>query len=332
MIHVSVIVLTYNADCFKLYQTLESIVVQRGVEHEIIICDDGSSNKPFSFLPLFFEQHHFDRYKLIENVSNEGTVKNCLKGIQAASGEFVFLTSPGDLLFDDYVMRDFYCFSKKNCVEVCFGNAVFYRNCNGTVEITRTTGKPSNPYIYDRKMPHAVVKANFFHGDWMIGASYFRERKMALDSFSQITDTSVYMEDTTSTAFALAKGVRLCYYDRNIIWYEDGTGISTAKNQKWKMILQQDLVLTVEKLKQYYAKDPYVDVMYYNCKENNRKKRIFFKLLFHPGIMGMVFLSKMIAKPKKVSCLQSDLERLGRQMSGVTTCLDEWTKQNVDIR
>ncbi len=314
MVQVSIIVLTYNASRVKLCQTLRSIAKQRGGSYEIIICDDGSARKDFSFLPDFFEEYGIQNYKLIENVVNQGTVRNCLSGIQAASGEYVFLTSPGDLLFDDSVIHDLYCFSKENEVELCFGNAVFYRNENGIVELTRTQGKPAIPQVYGLKVPVSIAKANYFNGNWVIGASCFRRREMALAYFTKIAETAVYMEDTTSTAFALVDGVRLCYYDRNMIWYEDGAGVSTTGDQRWREILQRDLVKSVEKLKKLHAEDAYVDVMYQNCKITNPYRRIIYKLCHHPGIMSLVMLSKLTMRRRKLYCCQADLERLKNQI------------------
>ena len=42
MIDVSVIVVMYNPVLDKLYKTLDSIICQKGVSFEIILCDDGS--------------------------------------------------------------------------------------------------------------------------------------------------------------------------------------------------------------------------------------------------------------------------------------------------
>lgn len=326
MYQVSVIVVTYNSNSLKICQTLKSIVDQLEIDFEIIICDDGSAQKDFSYLPAYFEKYNFTHYKLIENEINKGTVKNCLSGIREASGEYVFSTSPGDMLFDRYVLRDFYRFSKQNNVKICFGNAIFYRENNGNVELTRKTGKPDNPQVYNCNNPGFLIKANFFHGNWIIGASYFRRREMAVEYFSQIEDTAIYMEDTTSTAFALASGEGLCYYDRNIVWYEDGTGISTTGDRKWEKALWQDIMKSVEKLKRIHVKNPYVDVMYQNCAESNRMRRIVYKLLNHPWIMCLVFMSRLLVRPKPITCSSSDINNLKMQLEEIQNCMGEWTE------
>ena len=51
---------------------------------------------------------------------------------------------------------------------------------------------------------------------------------------------SVYVEDRTTLAYALIHNVDVQYLDRNISWYEYGTGISTNKESKWQKITQED--------------------------------------------------------------------------------------------
>ncbi|MBO7258403.1 MAG: glycosyltransferase family 2 protein, partial [Alphaproteobacteria bacterium] len=132
----AVVVLTYNPDPVKLRKTLEAAVRQRDVSVEIILSDDGSVKKDFSFLPEFFAQWNFTDYKVVENPQNRGTVYNCYAGVCASSGEYVFLTSPGDILFDDTTMSRFYRFAAQRQAQLCFGNAVRYALVEGQVQRT----------------------------------------------------------------------------------------------------------------------------------------------------------------------------------------------------
>lgn len=309
MPQVSIIVLTYNPDTAKLRQTLKAAAAQRDVEFEIIISDDGSAQKDFSFLPSFMESLGVKQYQLLDHIENRGTVQNCLSAVKAATGEYVFLTSPGDYLFDDCVLRDFYRFALERRIPLCFGNAVFYNAENGVPNITREFGTPACPQLYGPNATAAQVKTCFFGGNWIIGASYFRLRSLALKYLEKIADTSVYMEDTTSTAFALTAGEPLAYYDRNMVWYEDGTGVSTGSNSKWDRLLRQDLLRSFTKLKERYPADPYVDLAFRNASQTNRIKRIAGNLLHHPTILAqLAFLRK--TKKKPIVCTQADLQRL----------------------
>lgn len=309
MPQVSVIVLTYNPNEAKLRQTLRAAAAQKDVTLEILISDDGSAKKDFSFLPGFMESIGISNYRLLEHPVNRGTVHSCLSAVEAATGEYVFLTSPGDLLFDPTVLRDFYRFAREQDAELCFGNAVFYTAEADTPKLTRQYGTPAQPHLYGPGVSRKQLCTCFFGGIWIIGASYFRSRRLALETLKQIAGVSVYMEDTPSTAFALAAGSKLCYYDRNTVWYEDGTGVSTGASEKWKHLLKKDVAAAFAKLKTQYPNDPYVDIAARNALVNNRKKRILGKLLHHPLTVFRFVLCKK-AKPSPIRCTPEDLRRL----------------------
>lgn len=313
MVQVSIIVLTYHADPVKLRQTLAAAAAQKEVSFEIIVCDDGSKEKDFTFLDSYMHQLGVEHYQLVENPVNQGTVRNCLSGVQAAAGEYVFLTSPGDLLYDCHAMRDFYQFAKTSGAKLCFGNSVFYCVEDGEPRLTRQYGVPENPQIYAKASGPA--KASFFGGNWVIGASYFRERALAQKYLEQVAETSVYMEDTTSTAFALADGEELQYYDRNLIWYEDGTGISTGASDKWQKLLNKDLRQSFALLKETHPKDACVDFAAQNVLQESRGKRIAYKLFRHPLVLLKMKYGKVKYKKVPISCPQADVDRLKNMLS-----------------
>jgi glycosyltransferase involved in cell wall biosynthesis len=309
MPQVSVIVLTYNPDNRKLRQTLSAIAAQQDISLELIISDDGSANKDFSFLPEFMSAHNIADYVLLEHSQNLGTVQNCRSAVAAATGDYVFLTSPGDYLFDPYVLRDFYCFTKSSGAAITFGNAVFYAASDKQPLLTRNYGTPAAPQLYNASVSRKQVKASFFSGNWIIGASYFRNRELMLSWLNQISDTSKYMEDTPTSAIALAENHRICYYDRNIVWYEDGTGVSTGSSTKWEKLLHQDALLTFQKLKQQYPKDPYIDLTYCNLSQKSRIKRILYKLVLHPILSVQIALTRA-KRHQPIVCTEKDLQRL----------------------
>ena len=307
MPQVSVVVLTYNPDNQKLRQTLRAAAAQKDISLEILISDDGSARKDFSFLPEFMQELGIADYRLLEHEENRGTVQSCLSAVRAARGEYVFLTSPGDYLFDGHVLRDLYRFATENQSPLCFGNAVFYTSEDGVPRLTRTYGSPESPELYRVGSKH--VKAAFFSGCWVIGASYFRKRDLLEDCLTQMGQASKYMEDTPSTAFALAMGHMLTYCDRNTVWYEDGTGVSTGAGDKWKKLLHQDALESFRALKKKHPRDPYVDIAFRNLSQKNRVIRLAGRLLRHPVLTAQITACKKAPK-KPVACREADLERL----------------------
>lgn len=310
MPEVSIIVATYNPDNQKLKATLAAACAQEDISFEIIITDDASKQKDFSFLPEFFSMRGISDYKIIEHEENGGTVRNCLDGVYAANGKYVFITSPGDILYDKNVLKDFYCFAEENDASICFGNAVFYSNENGNVKLTRQYGSPLRPQLYSPNKAPKTKNAAFFGCDWIIGAAYFRKTTAAKKYFEQVLDVCRYTEDSSSTAFAMAEGVNVQYFDRNIVWYEDGTGISTAGKSKWDEILKNESIQTVKKLKGMFPNNPYVDILFCNLVIPDRLRRLLKKLLTHPVLCIKIAAQKKLVKNKQIASTHSDLDRL----------------------
>ena len=305
MPQVSVIVLTYNPDNEKLRCTLAAAAAQKEIELEIIISDDGSARKDFSFLPEYMASLGVANYRLLEHAKNRGTVQSCRSAVTQAAGEYVFLTSPGDYLYDEYVLRDLYAFAQAHNAPLCFGNAVFCREG----ALTRTVGIPAAPQLYAPGVGKRQADTCFFGGIWVIGAAYFRRRELALWCLEQISETAVYMEDTTSTMFALAAGETLHHCDRNVVWYEDGTGVSTGVSDKWTKLLHKDLLTCLQKLKKQYPQNPYVDMAYINAAVQNKYRRILTKLLRHPALTMQLARYKKAA-PAPVRCTEAELAHL----------------------
>ena len=309
MPQISVIVLTYNPDNRKLRQTLRAIADQKEIDFEVLISDDGSARKDFSFLPDYMASLGIQSYRLLAHEENRGTVGSCLSAVREATGTYVFLTSPGDYLYDEYVLRDFYRFAETHHAVLCFGNAVFYNDGDGAPMLTRSVGTPAQPGFYAPEASAKLAKLSFFGGNWVIGASYFRERTLFLNTLTQFCEESKYTEDTPSTAFAMAAGHRLYYFERNVVWYEDGTGVSTGVSEKWKKLLHEDALRCFTKLKTLYPKDPCVDITFRNLSVSGRFRRIAGKLLRHPFLMLRLAICKK-AKAKLVSCPPKDMEYL----------------------
>ena len=312
MTQVSIIVATYNADPNKLRKTLEAAVSQRGVEVEIVITDDGSQEKDFSFVPAFFASHNFTQYKVIENPINKGTVWNCYTGVCAASGEYVFTTSPGDILFDETTMLRFYEFAKQRHSQLCFGNAVRYKLANNQVVCTNTHSIPATPDSYGEGTSLKQQKISFFGDNLIIGACYFRSHTFAKTYLEQLLDVVKYMEDTPSTMSALLDGIRIDYFDCNIIFYEDEVGISTGKNDKWRTLLNQDLRNGLSELRKKHQGNPYLEIAWKNATEPSRWKRIAYRFMMHPILSISMVIEKRLRKPREICCSDDDWKRLSR--------------------
>ena len=106
MYSVSVIIATYNSDLKKIKTTLKSVINQKKIKLQIIVCDDGSEDNHFAEIESYFNKNNFNNYELVANKENRGTVINVLSGCEYAEGDYIKSLAPGDGLIYEYVLYE----------------------------------------------------------------------------------------------------------------------------------------------------------------------------------------------------------------------------------
>lgn len=282
---VSVLLLTYKPHREELFFSLNQIVKQKNVDMEIIISDDGSECNYFKEIADFFEQRKIYNYKLIENQKNEGTVKNYIKALENATGKYVMSTSPGDMLFDEYVLHDFFSYAEKQKCSICFGNAIYYNRKDEKINLVKQVCSPKFPDVYKKETDIFDLKLNFFFEGYINGAAMFNDRIVALHHAREVVKYSKYVEDTTTNAWALMEGIKILYFDRDMVWYEYGTGISTQeKNHTWTKIVKQDVIKTICKLQKEYKSDAVLKAVKKQLMIENSILRKIILVVLHPKL------------------------------------------------
>jgi GT2 family glycosyltransferase len=96
----SVIIASYNV-CDYLREAIRSVIeASRGLETEIIIVDNDSSDGSASMV-----EREYPEVRLIVSGSNEGFSAACNRGITASSGEFILILNPDTILFPDALSK-----------------------------------------------------------------------------------------------------------------------------------------------------------------------------------------------------------------------------------
>lgn len=305
---VSIIILTYHPNWNKLVRTLGAILMQKAVNFEIVVADDGSEQNYFEALEELFQKKGFSQFKLIKNNVNVGTVKNYLSALKAARGKYIFTTSPGDLLYDEYVIRDFYQFAMSTKSVICFGNAVYYSCTEDGKEVMfyeRECNHPAHPDMFDGRYSLKMEKTAFFFGNTILGATYFRERISALEYAEKISGVSKFVEDNTTSAWAFMDRKTCRYLKRNMIWYEFGTGISTCEDKIWAGRIQNDYDRLYKKLKEEYPYDPVLDAFYFDRRSKSKWKSLLYRALRHPIVFFMTMTLRFQPKAS-VGCQEKE--------------------------
>jgi glycosyltransferase involved in cell wall biosynthesis len=98
---ISIAMATYNGEKYLLEQ-LESFLIQEIKPDELVVCDDGSTDKTLEILNNFSEKAPFD-VKIYKNKNNLGYSKNFEKAILLCSGDLIFLSDQDDVWFKNKV-------------------------------------------------------------------------------------------------------------------------------------------------------------------------------------------------------------------------------------
>lgn len=236
---VSVCVLTYHPDYDKLYMTLTSIIRQKNCRIEIIIGDDGTPDFRQDEIERWLLAHDFKDYSIVHREENMGTVHNMMQILSIARGRYVKGISPGDYLYSASVLGDMLRFMEQENYPVAFGRACYYRFENDCCQILDRM-EPWGLDLYEKKSYDAVRRACVIYGDFILGAALMGERRLITAYTNEIVNHIVYGEDTIYIRMA-ADRISIGFWNKNFIWYEHGSGISTNGSDAWHMRLARDM-------------------------------------------------------------------------------------------
>ena len=234
----SVVIVQYYPSLEKIKRTLNSILCQKNCSYEIIIADDGSENTYFKEIEKYFQNIQFKDFKLVENKINGGTVKNILSGLAVATGKYVRVIAPGDMLYNNMTLSHIIDFMDKNDAKEIFGKMVCFQETEKNVEFfSKSIPVDIKPYVDDDK---EKIKKNLLnYGDNISGASFTWNREYYTECLNRICNKVIYLEDCINL-FTIYDGHSIFYLDEYVTWYEYGTGISTKGSDKWTLLIWKD--------------------------------------------------------------------------------------------
>lgn len=294
MFDISVIVCCYNPDILKLKKTIISINKQQDINYEIIITDDGSKKIEYKELLInWIKDNKINNvsYNFLEN--NVGTIKNIISAIELSNSKYIKLISPGDYLFDNNSLKKYY-------EELNSGNdLVFSRSVHYFEEKIYPIQYPENDKIYKNKnLLKRVVKYN----DYISGATIAFKKDIGLNYLKSIETNIKYLEDAPLTFLMLLDRKKVKAIDEFLVWYEDGSGIST--NSSVSPLLVNDYNNLYEYLSKNYSKNRLVKKSIKNYKYNlsgGKIKRIIKRTLVSCGFILNLF-ERIKSRKKDKTC------------------------------
>lgn len=289
MVDFSVILLNFNASEEQMEHTIMSILEQKDMCFEIIVCDDCSRDNHFDYIEELFKIHNFTEYTLLGTEKNMGTVRNILRGLEIAKGKYAKLIGMGDLLYRDTTLREVYDFMQRNQLQSCFGLIEGYRIKDGEM-YPADHSSPIDIQVYKDANEEKIARNILLVEDWVSGVCIFATTAYYYKYISMMKDKVIYCEDW-ATALALVDDVYLTLLDDYVVKYEVGDGVSTTPNPAWRAKLLEDNK-QFWKLFEAYVKEKKVVKFDKYIRALKRKKKQ--EELKNPAIQ---FLMKAITNP-----------------------------------
>ena len=237
-IDVSVVVASYYPSWEKMKFTLDSILMQTGVNIQIIISDDGSDNNLFDEIQAYMQENNFDNYKLVGDGINHGTVVNIYNGICEVEGRYSKFISPGDALNGKETLGKWLKALEESGKRWSFCDAVYFRSVKDLNPIIAN----ANPQIincYQRNDDRTCRWNYLVLNDLALGACTLGETDLLKECLSEIVGKVKYAEDNIYRLM-MYRNIVPMYYAHNSVLYEYGTGVSTSANDKWTKLLLAD--------------------------------------------------------------------------------------------
>ncbi len=96
----SIVIVSYNVSHF-LKQALDSLIIAtRGINAEIIVVDNNSSDDSVAMVRILFPC-----VRLIVSYDNEGYAAACNKGIKCAAGQYILILNPDTIVMPDALQK-----------------------------------------------------------------------------------------------------------------------------------------------------------------------------------------------------------------------------------
>lgn len=271
-VRVSIVVPTFNQSLTKILETIDSAIKQKGIDFEIIICDDASQKTYDIELNSYFSKVGFREYKLVNSSENTGTVKNLIRGIESAAFEYVKIIGPGDLLVGETCLLDWVTAMIKHGSEWSFCDTICYTGEYPNRKAVECVSHPRAVSSYLKDNLDDIRWDYFVFENIAVGASMIGRRELFLKYLSLLSERVIYAEDNIYKMM-MFEGVVGYYYPHDAILYEHGTGISTSGNSAWVEKIVKDYLAAEEIIEKRINRDDPFQVDMWNSFRRTKTRK-----------------------------------------------------------
>ncbi|WP_407401955.1 glycosyltransferase family 2 protein [Chryseobacterium sp.] len=164
---ISVALCTYNGEKY-LKDQLDSILQQTCDVDEIVVCDDGSSDKTIAILQGYFNNYPLI-FKIHKNEINLRSVKNFEKAITLCTGDIIFLSDQDDVWEQNKVETMVDYFNTHSDIQALFTNGFIINENNKAIETYTVWDAPKFMEEKGNRVDHYKILTHL--GNYATGAS-----------------------------------------------------------------------------------------------------------------------------------------------------------------
>lgn len=219
---VSIIIPVYNVERY-VRKCIESILKQTYENIEIIIVNDGSSDKTEEICRLFEKK---DSRIFLHNLENGGVSKARNYGIQNSTGEYIVFVDGDDFVDSKYIEMLVNSFGSK---DVGLGIVDYYIFENNKI-YTISPNDSSVTYLTNKQALDMITKHNFFEG-YLWNKIFVRE--IVLKYKLKFDERVKIWEDLLFCAQYLMNDFKVCYNRKALYYYVKRTDSAISNKKVW---------------------------------------------------------------------------------------------------
>ena len=302
---ISVIVCCYKPDFKKLKKTLYSVFLQKNMEVEVVIADDGTPDINYSFIKEYIEHNLKEgfsvKYSLLHK--NVGTIKNIKEALNLVSSKYVKLISPGDYLNSDHALKDYYEKLEESDAKVVFADTICYTKEDKDIKFVPLRAPLINIYRKHYSINKALRNILLCR-DNILGASMAYDTSFLKKSLDILISNDIRFGEDSSAFISLLEHRKIAYINKTLMWYECDSGLSSGAAPSPLLMKDRDNIYNVL-LPKYRKKYKVVDktLKYFDYRNSHGKLRSYMHfLLISPinCICYIAWLLKAKRAPRKI--------------------------------
>ena len=212
MAKISVIVPIYNAEEY-LGKCIESILLQSFVDFELILLDDGSTDKSADIAEKYAKVD--DRIRVIRHPNN-GVSFTRNQGINLSKGKYISFVDADDWIHQE-MLNNMYITAEKHQAQVV--------QC-GYYKVSAKTNKMSDPFLPEFSentiySPNELLKTqpNVHNHLYCYSVRFIYRKEMLVDNSIYFNEQISYGEDTLFNLQAILSAQSICFIQKAYYYY-----------------------------------------------------------------------------------------------------------------